>query len=55
VVSSTIMGTGAAERPRSVGWETGKAMLFTWLVTVPGAAAVGALLWLAWAGIAAAV
>ncbi|MCU0306888.1 MAG: inorganic phosphate transporter [Thermoleophilia bacterium] len=54
VVSSTIMGTGAAERPRSVGWETGKAMLFTWLVTVPSAAVMGALIWLVWAGIAAA-
>ena len=53
VVSSAIMGVWAAERPRAVGLETGKAMVFTWLVTVPSAAVVGAGLSLPIQGIAA--
>jgi PiT family inorganic phosphate transporter len=38
VVGSSITGVGAAERPRSVRWDTGASMLSIWLITVPAAA-----------------
>ena len=38
VVSSSIMGIGASERPRAVRWNTAKEIVMTWLVTIPGAA-----------------
>jgi PiT family inorganic phosphate transporter len=37
VVSSTIMGVGAAERPRAVRWGKVAEIGFTWLVTLPAA------------------
>jgi PiT family inorganic phosphate transporter len=44
VTSSAIIGVGAAERPRAVRWETGKAMLAAWLLTIPCTAALAAIL-----------
>jgi PiT family inorganic phosphate transporter len=38
VVSSTIMGIGAAERARAVRWGKAAEILFTWFVTLPFAA-----------------
>jgi PiT family inorganic phosphate transporter len=43
VVSSTIMGIGAAERPRAVRWGKAGEILFTWFVTLPGAGGLAAL------------
>lgn len=40
VVSSSIMGIGAADRARDVRWSKAKEILTTWLVTIPGSAAV---------------
>ena len=40
VVSTAIMGIGASERPRSVRWGTAQHIVGTWLITMPGAAAV---------------
>ncbi len=40
VVSTAIMGIGASERPKSVRWGTAQHIVGTWLVTMPGAAAV---------------
>ena len=40
VVSSSIMGIGASERPRAVRWAKAKDIAVTWLVTIPGAAIV---------------
>lgn len=42
VASSAIMGVGSAERPRSVRWDTGKAMIVTWLLTIPSTILLGA-------------
>jgi PiT family inorganic phosphate transporter len=42
VVSSSIMGIGAAERPRSVRWGKAREIATTWIVTLPGAAVLGA-------------
>lgn len=38
VVSSSIMGIGANERPKAVHWMKAKEIGITWLVTIPGAA-----------------
>lgn len=46
VVSSSIMGIGASERPRAVRWAKAKEIVTTWLITIPGAASVGILAWL---------
>jgi uncharacterized protein Yka (UPF0111/DUF47 family) len=42
VISSSVMGAGAAENPRRVHWEVAKDMGFAWLVTIPASAAVSA-------------
>ncbi|MEW6581707.1 MAG: inorganic phosphate transporter [Actinomycetota bacterium] len=44
VTSSAIIGVGAAERPRAVRWESGKAMLVAWLLTIPCTALFAAAL-----------
>lgn len=47
VVSSSIMGLGASERPRAVHWMKAREIALTWVVTLPGAALLGAVLtWL---------
>ena len=45
VVSTAIMGVGAAERPKSVRWGTAKHILGTWLITIPGAASVSIVIY----------
>ncbi|MCP4598894.1 inorganic phosphate transporter [Neptuniibacter sp.] len=40
VVSSSIMGIGAAERPKAVRWAKAKEIALTWILTIPGAALV---------------
>ncbi len=40
VVSTAIMGVGSSERPRSVRWGTAQQIIGTWLITMPGTAAV---------------
>lgn len=44
VVSSSIMGIGASERPRSVRWGKAREIAVTWIVTLPGSALLGATL-----------
>jgi PiT family inorganic phosphate transporter len=39
VVSSSIMGIGASERPKAVRWAKAREILRTWVITIPGAAA----------------
>lgn len=46
VVSSSIMGIGAAERPRAVRWSKAMEIVFTWFVTLPGAALLAAVTYL---------
>lgn len=38
VVTTSIMGIGAAERPRAVRWKKAEEIAWTWLITIPGAA-----------------
>jgi PiT family inorganic phosphate transporter len=40
VVSSSIMGIGASERPRAVRWAKAKDIVSTWVITIPGSATV---------------
>jgi PiT family inorganic phosphate transporter len=44
VTSSAIIGVGAAEHPQAVRWQTGKAILVAWLLTIPCTAILGAAL-----------
>ena len=46
VVSSSIMGIGSSERPKAVRWAKAQDIVTTWLITIPGAGAVGILAWL---------
>lgn len=46
IVSSSIMGVGSAERIRAVKWKTAGKIFVSWLVTIPVAGSVGALLFL---------
>jgi len=40
VVSSSIMGIGASERPRAVRWGKAREIVKTWIITIPGSAVV---------------
>ena len=46
VVSTSIMGIGASERPKSVRWGTAQHIIGAWLITMPGAAAISIALYL---------
>jgi PiT family inorganic phosphate transporter len=45
VVASSIMGIGASERPKAVRWGKAREIATTWLVTIPAAAFVGAVVY----------
>lgn len=48
VIDSSIMGVGTANHKKEVNWRTGKNMLVTWVVTLPIAATLAALVyWIA--------
>jgi len=40
VVSSSLMGIGASERPRAVRWGKAREIINTWVITIPGSATV---------------
>jgi PiT family inorganic phosphate transporter len=42
VMSSSIMGSGAAQRLKGVRWQVGQEMLVAWLLTIPVSAIVAA-------------
>ncbi len=46
VMSSTIMGTGAAERISKVRWQVGREMLIAWLLTIPTSGMISGLVYL---------
>ena len=43
IISTSILGAGAAEYPGLVGWSVGRQMLIGWLVTIPSTAAISAV------------
>ncbi|MDX8406689.1 MAG: inorganic phosphate transporter [Mariprofundus sp.] len=46
VVSSSIMGIGASERPRAVRWNKARDIISTWIITIPGSAIIAAAVYL---------
>lgn len=44
VVTAGVMGIGAAERKAQVQWKKVNEIFLTWVLTIPGSAAIGALL-----------
>jgi PiT family inorganic phosphate transporter len=46
VVSSALMGIGAAERPKAVRWAKAQDIVSTWVITIPGAGTVSVLTYL---------
>ena len=46
VISSAIMGVGSAQGPRGVRWRVARDLLIAWVLTIPAAAGVAALVWL---------
>lgn len=45
VVSSSIMGIGASERPKAVRWGKAQEIISTWIITIPGSAFVAIVLY----------
>ncbi|MFP7170149.1 inorganic phosphate transporter [Terribacillus sp. 7520-G] len=45
VISSSIMGVGAAHRRKGVNWGTAKRMVITWFITLPITACLGGLMY----------
>ncbi|NCA69322.1 MAG: inorganic phosphate transporter [Sphingobacteriia bacterium] len=43
VVSSSLMGIGASERPKAVRWAKAQEIVSTWIITIPGAGLVAAV------------
>jgi PiT family inorganic phosphate transporter len=46
VVSSSLMGIGASERPKAVRWAKAQEIVSTWIITIPGAGTVSVLTYL---------
>lgn len=46
VISTTILGSGAAERPNKIRWQIGRDMLITWMITIPLSGVFAALVYL---------
>ena len=46
VTSSALMGIGASERPKAVGWSKAREILMTWILTIPGSAMFGIVTYL---------
>lgn len=46
IVNSSVMGAGAADRPKAVRWGVIKEIFITWGVTIPGAAGIATLFYL---------
>ena len=40
-ITGTIMGSGAARRKRAVRWKVSRQIIFSWIITIPGAAGLG--------------
>ena len=45
VISSSVMGVGATRRVSAVRWGVAGNIVFAWILTIPAAAGVAALMW----------
>ncbi|MGF6375172.1 PiT family inorganic phosphate transporter [Clostridiales Family XIII bacterium PM5-7] len=43
VITSSVMGVGTGNTPKSVNWNVTKKIILAWLITIPASAAIGAL------------
>jgi len=39
-ITGTIMGAGAVRRKYAVRWKVSRQIVFSWLITIPGSAAI---------------
>lgn len=46
VITSSVMGVGSSNTPKSVNWTITKKILLAWLITIPASAVVGGLVFL---------
>jgi PiT family inorganic phosphate transporter len=47
VISAAIMGTGTSRGVRGVRWGVARSIIAAWIITIPAAGGVAALMWLA--------
>jgi PiT family inorganic phosphate transporter len=47
VISAAIMGVGSSRGLRAVRWGVARSILAAWVITIPAAAAMAALAWVA--------
>ena len=40
-ITGSIMGAGSARRKRAVRWKVSRQIVFSWIITIPGAAIMG--------------
>jgi len=40
-ITGSVMGAGAARRKRAVRWKVSRQIIFSWIITIPGAAGLG--------------
>ena len=45
IVSSSLLGAGPARRLGSVRWGVGRQIFLTWIITIPGAAVLGGVVY----------
>ena len=45
VVSTSIMGVGASERPKAVRWQKAREIVLAWVMTMPGSGLLALLFW----------
>lgn len=45
VISSSVMGAGAAFRPKMVRWAVAQDMIFTWLITIPASGLISGIVY----------
>jgi inorganic phosphate transporter, PiT family len=45
IVSSSLLGAGSAKHLGSVRWGVGRQIFLTWIITIPGAAALGGMIY----------
>jgi len=46
IVNSSVMGAGAADRPKAVRWDVIEGIVIGWLLTLPGAGLIAASIYL---------
>ena len=53
MIAGSITGVGTAKSPHAVSWKVPQRLVYAWILTLPGAAFIGALAYLAASGLGA--